>query len=704
MKSRKKSSSNLGLGLVLAIVAGMGVVLGGKIFPKLGVAFGSVQSTGTINVIASADTFVREDAPSAASNFKYMNIQTGTNARRWGIVRFVVSGLETEAAVTSAYVNLYVSNGSVKNGSTTSAGYLCRATTNTGAWTESTLTWNSTVKPDFDCTSTFNLDIPGSPGATTGTTKTSADLSSVVTGNGTYEFYIMTNAADNVSYATKEGDAGSAGTGYNAANYPTLVVNWETGTGSVTPTPTVALPTPTPGESSPSVNVTHGPIVGGVTSASARVFMRAGVLAQVQVQYSTDPNFLSDVTTSPAQTTLADDDYTTIFNITGLTPDTQYYYRFVNHTTPKVYQFKTFPLDSAAAPFKFAVFADLAVNSTNPAPAYATAATFDPAFVMQIGDFDHQNPGKNSPRTASKWWAVAKKAIWDYQQGKDIANNLLNKYPFVHIWDDHDYGDNNWDYSSGGNTANKYTAAMPAFKDYYPTYDLGNQTEGLWHKFKYGNLAEFFVLDLKSQKSPNNATDNVSKSMLNHQSISNDQKSWLKNGLANSTATWKFVVSSSVWNRKSKRDDSWYLYKTEQQELVTWMVQNNIKNVIVMDADMHSAGGIDNGSGLSELGACLTGTETYCIPELAVPHTNMVQLGCTGSYGTGPCGIYNCNAVSGANCIIDPGSSTLTGHSGGFGLVEVQPDAVVLKAMDQNGSVRVLPGTGDPVQFTVNVK
>lgn len=154
--------------------------------------------------------------------------------------------------------------------------------------------------------------------------------------------------------------------------------------------------------------------------------------------------------------------------------------------------------------------------------------------------------------------------------------------------------------------------------------------------------------------------------MLNGGHIANDQMTWLKDSLARSTARWKFIISPSVWNPNSKRGDSWHGHKEEQDELVKYIHELGITGVIVMSGDLHSAGGIDDG------------TNSY-FPELSVPATNLhYTSNCTGGF----CGWWS----EGILTAIDPS---------GYAMVRVShdnlrgADSVILETKGEDGNSRL---------------
>lgn len=398
------------------------------------------------------------------------------------------------------------------------------------------------------------------------------------------------------------------------------------------------------------------PVVGAVTDTSAKISVRTDESGTVEIQYTTDPSFATWAVSAPAVTT-TEGDFTAIATISGLTAATTYHYRVaiggVVDQSFSAGTFRTFPVPDAAASFSFAVAADLVDNTELPdvaAPAYQAIAAQNPAFLLQIGDFDHRDPVDlaemrqmhRDVRSAST------------RSGADFAANIAPSVPVFHVWDDHDYGPNNSD-----KTWAQKGSALQAFKEYYPTPALANPNAGIWHKFSYAQ-ADFFMLDLRSQRDPNTDADGPDKSMLDGDGIPNGQKQWLKSELLASTAAWKFIISSVPFNRTSKPTDAWAAFPTERSEIVKFINDNEIEGVIIVSGDMHSGGAIDNGAHSD-------------FPEISVPHTNMI----TTQKTTGTGGTWSEGLVSGA-------------AGGGFAKITVStnPDSVVLAAYAADGTLR----------------
>jgi alkaline phosphatase D len=387
------------------------------------------------------------------------------------------------------------------------------------------------------------------------------------------------------------------------------------------------------------------PLVGGVTDTSAVLVVRTTKPAKVVVHYGTG---LLDAATVPVVTQSGDDDAAHIA-LEGLLPETRYSYAVeIDHKLDaSVFSFTTFASPTEQRSFTFVAFSDQ--DTPRPAPAYAAGAAENPAFAVQLGDLTHLAivPPGTKPKVAN-WWQSNFSATASSPAGRSFSKAIAGSFPYVHIWDDHDYG------TADGDRTFKYRSlAMQAFSDDFPTYPLSSPSQGFWQSFRYAQ-AEVFVLDLRSARDPDKKPDSATKSMLGA-----TQKAWLLNGLLTSTATWKFIVSSSVWNPHSKQDDSWAEFKHEQDEIVDFIRTNSITGVIFMSGDLHSAGAIDNGA------------NSY-FPEISVPNTNTQSSTCTGDEG---CGTWS-------------EGYTVGWQYDGYAAFHVTPDAVVIEAMGATDGVR----------------
>jgi len=170
---------------------------------------------------------------------------------------------------------------------------------------------------------------------------------------------------------------------------------------------------------------------------------------------------------------------------------------------------------------------------------------------------------------------------------------------------------------------------------------------------------------VRSNRDPNDTLDGPDKSMLNGEDIDNGQKEWLLNGLLNSTARWKFIISGVNLNQTCKPADSWGAFPDEWQEIMDFIAANNITNVTALSGDLHSGGGYDDGTNSG-------------IPELSVPNTNL-NINPNSPYGvtTTQPGEWTGGLLSGRD-------------NSGYAYVQVltQPHRVVMQIKGDDGEVR----------------
>ncbi len=403
-----------------------------------------------------------------------------------------------------------------------------------------------------------------------------------------------------------------------------------------------------------SAVLTHGPVVGGVDSTSARVFVRTDSSAKVTIKYGTEPQNL--LKTSNEVVTGSPKDYAGIVDITGLSPNTVYYYNILVDSLPQLKppypQFKTFPNNGDKVVFKFAVLTDFGGLQKGPPYFYTFTSTSKefPDFVIIGGDFDHRDVD-----TLTGKREMFKELYTPLGNMSDFVMNILRRSAVAHHWDDHDYGDNN-----GDKTYPYKERSLRVLKEFFPVYPVSDY--GDWQRFTYGHT-DLFMLDSRSQRDPESDLDEPDKSMLDGDNLGTvGQLNWLLNGLKGSTARWKFILTPVPFNPTCKPKDSWGAYLYEREALVNFIKQNNITGVIFISGDLH-AGGIDDGSNSD-------------FPEMVVPCANCRSCQTAWSdKGVWSVGYYGYPVT---DC---PGYSLVT--------VMTNPDKVLLEVKDEYGNTLI---------------
>lgn len=414
-----------------------------------------------------------------------------------------------------------------------------------------------------------------------------------------------------------------------------------------------------PGTATPASGavLTHGPLAGAVTATSAAVWVRTNIAAPVQVQYSADAG-MQNAVTLPASSTDPNRDFTTIVSIPNLAPRQTYYYDvLVNGATQLAApaRFQTFAARDDARPFRFVILTDFRTISkiTQNVNTFAAAAREEPAFVILGGDMDHRNP-----TTLDEKREMFHDLYTPANGMEDFVNLVLHRFTLVHFWDDHDYGENNAD-----KTYPEKATSLRVLEEEFPVYPLTRY--GDWQAFSYG-AADFFVLDSRAQRDPWREPEGPDKSMLDGDALgAAGQRAWLFDGLKNSRARWKFIVSPVIFNPTTKANDGWGAYATERAAILDFVRSNHITSVIVLSGDLH-AGAIDDGrnSGLPELVAPTAndGFDKRCLTEAS----GNVGRWSAGSYGD----------ASGTPC-------------NGYAVVQVAETGVTLQVKTSDGELKL---------------
>jgi len=358
--------------------------------------------------------------------------------------------------------------------------------------------------------------------------------------------------------------------------------------------------------------VTHGVVVGEVTPRSAVLWARAGRAGTLQVRLSGGSH--RRVEAIPVS---AADDWTGQVRLRGLRPARRYSYRV--RFGPGRYSrgsFTTPPDEADAAAVRLAFGGDVAGQNVcrdtgEGFPILRTIRRWRPDVFVGLGDMIYadnaclatgmygntQVPGTFGPATDLEgFWAH-----WRYNRADTQSKRLLASTSYVGVWDDHEVINDFGPLTDVG-TAPPYTPGvhllpigLQAFLDYTPVASAPR----LYRSLRWGRHLELFVLDTRSYRDANSATDSPQqpKTMLGR-----DQLAWLKNALLASDATWKVIVSSVPMSIPtgfpvSNGRDGWANFdqttgfENELLEILRFMAEHGIDNPVWITTDVHFAEG-----------------------------------------------------------------------------------------------------------------
>ncbi len=324
------------------------------------------------------------------------------------------------------------------------------------------------------------------------------------------------------------------------------------------------------------LRVMQGPMMGAVSPDSALIWLRVSGPLAVEAEYSTSP-LMSDARRTAAITAKPEDDHTVRLRLTGLEPDTRYYYRIYVEGAPDDYlgdsppfPFKTAPNTGARGTVRIA-FGSCARLQEDPVQTiWPVVHRAEPDVFLWLGDNIYAD---------SLTLDIFQE---EYRRQRSVAllQPVIRSIPQLAVWDDHDYGLNNHD-----RTSPVKDIGLAAFKQYWanPAYGLP-QTPGVFFTYSYGAV-DLFMLDGRYYRAPNADPDGPDKTMLG-----DGQLAWLKDELKASRAPFKLLVCGSGWSKaKGPSADAWSAFLTERDALFSYIRDEQIEGVVLLSGDTHVA-------------------------------------------------------------------------------------------------------------------
>jgi len=291
----------------------------------------------------------------------------------------------------------------------------------------------------------------------------------------------------------------------------------------------------------------------------------------VRWDIATDTGFGDIVGTGTAVAT-AEHDHTVHIDVTGLAPDSIYYYRFIvldgehRGATSPIGRTKTAPAyDSTPDSITFAT-ASCANWECGYFSAYRDMAqrgySGELDLVVFLGDYIYEYAtgeyaGKSGiSRPHHPQWEITTLEDYRIRYGTYRTDPFLQaahaSTPWVVTWDDHETANNSYATGAENHTDNpaegiwgtRRDNAQRAYFEWLPVrVTMDSPEKHIYRSFQYGDLMELTMMDLRSYRdAETNAANfaNPERTMLG-----SEQFRWLKNVLETSSAEWN-VLGNSV--------------------------------------------------------------------------------------------------------------------------------------------------------------
>jgi hypothetical protein len=422
-----------------------------------------------------------------------------------------------------------------------------------------------------------------------------------------------------------------------------------------------------------SQSIIAGPIIGAVTDSSANLLFLTDAYTTGFIKISNVPilldggNINQDANSNNSMLInfkgIDTSNKVNLFKFDFLLPNTTYHYLVSYGNSEKTGSFKTFPKSNTTSNFTF-TFGSCSENFRDDS-VFIEMQKHHPDVFLHLGDWTYPDhayyPGLPTQNNHRFFVANPEQIKESFLIRYNLPNmkSLLSTTPIDYVFDDED---GIWDDFSkysycdlqliNGKTVMKEIPFPDSLRDnlltsyhtYFPGYVNREQPKEAYHSFVYGNT-EVFFLDTRSTRSPNSEVFRQNKkgvwkfkASASHQILDSTQLNWLLNGLKNSKADWKIIVSGTSFNKDYKKildicllkaaqnrylpnkltgiyvaaamSAMWFSYPATQGKLINFCHDNKIKNVFVCSGDVHTSS-IDDGknSGFPEIVSANLGQE-----------------------------------------------------------------------------------------------
>ncbi len=342
--------------------------------------------------------------------------------------------------------------------------------------------------------------------------------------------------------------------------------------------------------------IAAGPMLGPVELREAKIWVALkSNTNQAKLTFGTEG--AENNTLSPEVTVSKFEFTTCTFTLGGLEPDTRYTYT-VEVTDEKLQKqafkgsFQTKVLFQWRKPAPDFTFLTGSCSYFNQ-PAYdrpgkpyggdssifGTMAQENSAFMMWLGD-NWYTREVDFYGTYGLWYRP-----WRDRQ-MQVMQPLLSKMSHLAIWDDHDYGPNDY-----GKSYILKETSREVFQSFWANPSYGDGKEGIYTRYQYNDV-DFFMLDDRWWRNSEGMPDSVGGQLNpDKRMFGKQQMDWLKEELRmsqiNGSIAFRVIVTGSQVLNPVSQFDKLGSFPLEYNELIDFLREEKIEGVIFLTGDRH---------------------------------------------------------------------------------------------------------------------
>lgn len=352
-----------------------------------------------------------------------------------------------------------------------------------------------------------------------------------------------------------------------------------------------------------------GPVIWPTWISPARLEGNCpGAPGRVRLRYATSES-LSDAAWLDWATAAPETDCSHQFHLSGLKPDTIYFYETQTappdgapHPATLRGKFRTAPAPTTDARVRFVVITGQHYEKTDlpPTPdaaagdylSYASMRALAPDFIVPTGDTVYYDSGHRGAFAFNR-----DMARHHWHRVYSLPNVIRFHLASAGYWekDDHDTVDNDcWPGAKLGSLT--WPEGLATFREQVP---MGEKT---YRTIRWGKALQIWLVEGRDFRSPNTDPDGPEKTIWG-----TGQKAWLKRTLLESDASWRVLISPTPLvgpdrGPASKADNHANLaFQHEGDEMRHWFRDNVASNFFIVCGDRHwQYHSIHPGTGLHE--------------------------------------------------------------------------------------------------------
>ncbi len=330
-----------------------------------------------------------------------------------------------------------------------------------------------------------------------------------------------------------------------------------------------------------------------------------GAKGGIHFQWSEDETF-KNATLTPRMETSADSDFIARELLTGLKPDTKYFFRAIYGTSAEAEKhgptcsFRTLAGESSKRPVKFLVGSCMnynkfmhgkSGNAHGPLtatdedkalgfPSFAAMKKLDADFFVGTGDIVYYDNPIRRAETVPEL-----RLCWHEQFRFPRMIAFFQDVPTYWSKDDHDFRYNDSDNDSDRLPLSK--TGIDLFKEQLPIAPQSDTDTPTYRTHRVSRDLQIWMTEGRDYRSPNKMKDGPEKTQWGA-----EQREWLKTTLKASDAKWKILISPTPMvgpDDAKKKDNHTNLggFRHEADEFFAWLKTNEIENFITICGDRH---------------------------------------------------------------------------------------------------------------------